>query len=298
MVTATTDPAPGEARPAAVPLRKQIRRLVMQLGPSRMAATILFLIVAILFARLSWQMPLVGDAERALYDARATLMAPHVGQDKRIVMVTYDDETLFNTGIRSPLDRTYLANALAKDLPELPDDKKARLVDVLGLSAYDASVLVSEKPIADYFEKVAAGRDGKLAANWVINDLLGQLNKAGKDIENAPVSPEQLGAVLDLIKEGTISGKIAKDLFEIVWNEGGDPKQIVEKRGMKQVTDTGAIEKAVDEVIAANPDKVEQAKAKPTMAGWFVGQVMKATGGKANPQAVNALVKEKLGIAD
>ncbi|MGV7121672.1 CHASE2 domain-containing protein [Sphingopyxis sp. 550A] len=113
MATATTDLAPGEARPAAVPLRKRVRRLVMQLGPSRMAATILFLIVAILFARLSWQMPLVGDAERALYDARATLMAPHVGQDKRIVMVTYDDETLFNTGIRSPLDRTYLANALA-----------------------------------------------------------------------------------------------------------------------------------------------------------------------------------------
>jgi aspartyl-tRNA(Asn)/glutamyl-tRNA(Gln) amidotransferase subunit B len=122
------------------------------------------------------------------------------------------------------------------------------------------------------------------------------LNKAGKDIEDAPVSPEQLGSVLDLIKEGTISGKIAKDLFEIVWSEGGDPKEIVEKRGMKQVTDTGAIEKAVDEVIAANPDKVEQAKAKPTMAGWFVGQVMKATGGKANPQAVNDLVKAKLGI--
>ncbi|TIW79050.1 MAG: Asp-tRNA(Asn)/Glu-tRNA(Gln) amidotransferase GatCAB subunit B, partial [Mesorhizobium sp.] len=132
--------------------------------------------------------------------------------------------------------------------------------------------------------------------NWVINDLLGQLNKADKDIENAPVSPEQLGAVLDLIKEGTISGKIAKDLFEIVWNEGGDPRQLVESRGMKQVTDTGAIEKAVDEVIAANPDKAEQARAKPTMAGWFVGQVMKATGGKANPQAVNDLVKAKLGI--
>ncbi len=122
------------------------------------------------------------------------------------------------------------------------------------------------------------------------------LNKAGKDIENAPVSPDQLGAVIDLIKEGTISGKIAKDLFEIVWNEGGDPRQLVESRGMKQVTDTGAIEKAVDEVIAANPDKVEQARAKPTMAGWFVGQVMKATGGKANPQAVNDLVKAKLGI--
>ncbi|PWJ79484.1 aspartyl/glutamyl-tRNA(Asn/Gln) amidotransferase subunit B [Pseudaminobacter salicylatoxidans] len=194
-------------------------------------------------------------------------------------------------------DQAYV-DALAKDLLELPDDKKDRLVSSLGLSAYDASILVSEKAIADYFEKVAAGRDGKLAANWVINDLLGALNKAGGDIENAPVSPDQLGGILDLIKEGTISGKIAKDLFEIVWNEGGDPKDIVEKRGMKQVTDTGAIEKAVDEVIAANPDKAEQARAKPTMAGWFVGQVMKATGGKANPQAVNDLVKAKLGIVE
>ena len=187
-------------------------------------------------------------------------------------------------------------DALAAELPELPDDKKNRLIQTLGLSVYDASILVSEKAIADYYEKVAEGRDGKLAANWVINDLLGALNKAGRDIEEAPVSPDQLGAILELIKEGTISGKIAKDLFEIVWNEGGDPREIVESRGMKQVTDTGAIEKAVDEVIAANPDKVEQAKAKPTMAGWFVGQVMKVTGGKANPQAVNDLVKARLGI--
>ena len=194
-------------------------------------------------------------------------------------------------------DQAYV-DALAVGLPELPDAKKERLVASLGLSAYDASVLVSEKAIADYFEQVAEGRDGKTAANWVINDLLGALNKAGKDIENAPVSPTQLGAVIDLIKEGTISGKIAKDLFEIVWNEGGDPRAIVERRGLKQVTDTGAIEKAVDEVIAANPDKAEQARAKPTMAGWFVGQVMKATGGKANPQAVNELVKAKLGIED
>ena len=192
-------------------------------------------------------------------------------------------------------DQAYV-DALARDLPELPDAKKERLVKALGLSAYDASILVSEKAIADYFEKVASGRDGKMAANWVINDLLGALNKAGKGIENAPVSPDQLGAVIDLIKEGTISGKIAKDLFEIVWTEGGDPRELVESRGMKQVTDTGAIEKAVDEVIAANPDKAEQARAKPTLAGWFVGQVMKATGGKANPQAVNALVKAKLGI--
>ena len=194
-------------------------------------------------------------------------------------------------------DQAYV-DALAADLPELPDAKKSRLTEKLGLSAYDASILVSEKAIADYFEKVTAGRDGKAAANWVINDLLGALNKSGKDIESTPVSPDQLGAIIDLIKEGTISGKIAKDLFEIVWNEGGDPRGIVEKRGMKQVTDTGAIEKAVDEVIAANPDKVEQARAKPTLAGWFVGQVMKATGGKANPQAVNDLVKAKLGLEE
>lgn len=192
-------------------------------------------------------------------------------------------------------DQAYV-DELAKHLPELPDDKKQRLIETLGLSVYDASILVTEKAIADYFEVVAKGRDGKIAANWVINDLLGALNKAGQDIDHAPVSPEQLGAILDLIKEGTISGKIAKELFEIVWTEGGDPKEIVETRGMKQVTDTGAIEKAVDDIIAANPDKVTQAQAKPTLAGWFVGQVMKATGGKANPQAVNDLVKSKLGI--
>ncbi|WP_266016502.1 Asp-tRNA(Asn)/Glu-tRNA(Gln) amidotransferase subunit GatB [Brucella intermedia] len=189
-------------------------------------------------------------------------------------------------------------DALAAELPELPDVKKQRLVETQGISVYDASILVTEKAIADYYEAVAAGRDGKAAANWVINDLLGALNRAGKDIEESPITPDQLGAIIDLIKEGTISGKIAKDLFEIVWNEGGDPKKLVEERGMKQVTDTGAIEKAVDDVIAANPEKVEQAKAKPTLAGWFVGQVMKATGGKANPQSVNELVKTKLGIEE
>ena len=187
---------------------------------------------------------------------------------------------------------------LKAHLPELPDDKKARLVRDMGLSVYDASILVSEKAIADYFEELARGRDGKTAANWVINDLLGALNKAGKTIEETPVSPTQLGGVIDLIKDGTISGKIAKDLFEIIWEEGGDPAEVVESRGMKQVTDTGAIEKAVDEVIAANPDQVAKAQAKPALAGWFVGQVMKATGGKANPAAVQALVKAKLGIVD
>jgi aspartyl-tRNA(Asn)/glutamyl-tRNA(Gln) amidotransferase subunit B len=188
--------------------------------------------------------------------------------------------------------------ALAADLPELPDDKKERFVRELGLSIYDASVLVSEKAIADYFEAVAEGRDGKMAANWVINDLLGALNKLGKDIESTPVSASQLGGIIDLIKAETISGKIAKDVFEIVLTEGGDPAEIVESRGMKQVTDTGAIETAVDEIIAANPDQVAKAQAKPALAGWFVGQVMKSTGGKANPQAVQALVKAKLGIVE
>ncbi|MBC8129167.1 MAG: Asp-tRNA(Asn)/Glu-tRNA(Gln) amidotransferase GatCAB subunit B, partial [Rhizobiaceae bacterium] len=145
-------------------------------------------------------------------------------------------------------------------------------------------------------EVVAGGREAKQAANWVINDLLGALNKAGKGIEETPVSAVQLGVILDLIRDETISGKIAKDLFEIVWTEGGDPAEIVEARGMRQVTDTGAIEKAVDEIIAANPDKVAQAKAKPTLAGWFVGQAMRAMGGKANPAAVNQIVKDRLGL--
>ncbi|MFM1814439.1 MAG: glutamyl-tRNA amidotransferase subunit [Pseudomonadota bacterium] len=188
--------------------------------------------------------------------------------------------------------------SLKSGLPELPDEKKARFVKEYGLSGYDASVLIAERESADFFESVAAGRDGKLAANWVINELFGRLNKEGLDIEHSPVSAAQLGGIVDLISAGTISGKIAKDLFEIVWTEGGDPAQIVEERGMKQVTDTGAIEKAVDEVIAANPDKAEQARAKPSMAGWFVGQVMKATGGKANPQAVQQIIKAKLGIEE
>ncbi|MGE3067550.1 MAG: Asp-tRNA(Asn)/Glu-tRNA(Gln) amidotransferase subunit GatB [Hyphomicrobiaceae bacterium] len=185
---------------------------------------------------------------------------------------------------------------LRKDLPELPDAKRARFMSEHGLSAYDADVLVAERARADYFESVARGRDGKLAANWVINELFGRLNKEGRDIEDAPIGASQLGAIVDLIAGGTISGKIAKDLFEIVWTEGGDPAAIVETRGMKQVTDTGAIEKAVDAIIAANPDKVAQVKAKPTMLGWFVGQVMKQSGGKANPQAVNDILKAKLGI--
>ncbi|TVQ57041.1 MAG: Asp-tRNA(Asn)/Glu-tRNA(Gln) amidotransferase GatCAB subunit B [Rhodobacteraceae bacterium] len=187
-------------------------------------------------------------------------------------------------------------DGIGANLPELPDDKKARLVAVYGVTEYDASVLVADRANADFYEAVAQGRDGKQAANWVINELFGRLNKEGHGVDESPVSAAQLGAILDLIAKGDISGKIAKDLFEIVYTEGGDPAAIVETRGMRQVTDTGAIEAAVDQVIAANPEKVAQAQAKPSLAGWFVGQVMKATGGKANPQAVNALVKQKLGV--
>jgi aspartyl-tRNA(Asn)/glutamyl-tRNA(Gln) amidotransferase subunit B len=195
---------------------------------------------------------------------------------------------------------SYVAG-LKADLPELPDQKKARFVADFGLSLYDAGVLVAERESADFYETVLASlqdkvRDGKLAANWVINELFGRLNKEGRDIPASPVSAEQLGTIVDLIGEGTISGKIAKDLFEIVWQEGGDPRALVEARGMKQVTDLGAIENLVDDIIAANPDKVEQARAKPQLIGWFVGQVMKSSGGKPNPQAVNDLLKAKLGI--
>ena len=187
-------------------------------------------------------------------------------------------------------------DAIKAGLPELPDAKKARFVSDFGLTDYDASVLTADTANAAYFEGVAQGRDGKQAANWVINELFGRLNKDGLAIDDGPVSADQLGGILDLIGKGDISGKIAKDLFEIVYTEGGDPAQIVESRGMKQVTDTGAIEAAVDAIIAANPDQVEKAKLNPKLAGWFVGQVMKATGGKANPQAVSDLVAVKLGL--
>jgi aspartyl-tRNA(Asn)/glutamyl-tRNA(Gln) amidotransferase subunit B len=192
-------------------------------------------------------------------------------------------------------DDAYVA-ALKEHLPELPDEKKARFMRDFSLSAYDAGVLVGERETAEYFEAVAKGRDAKVAANWVINDLFGRLNKEGKDISSSPVAAAQLGAILDMIGDNTISGKIAKDLFEIVWSEGGDPRAIVEQRGMKQVTDVGAIEKTVDDIIAKNPDKVADAKTNPKAIGWFVGQVMKASGGKASPQAVNEILKRKLGL--
>jgi aspartyl-tRNA(Asn)/glutamyl-tRNA(Gln) amidotransferase subunit B len=193
------------------------------------------------------------------------------------------------------LEQAWVDN-IKSSLPELPDDKKNRFATSYGLSTYDAAVLSAERPSADYFEAVATGRDGKLSANWVINELLGRLNKEGKTFETSPIAPKQIGGLVDLITSNVISGKIAKDVFEILWSEGGDPAAIVETRGLRQVTDTAAIEKAVDEIIAANPEKVTQAKEKPSLLGWFVGQVMKSTGGKANPQVVNDILKAKIGV--
>ena len=186
---------------------------------------------------------------------------------------------------------------IASTLPELPDEKKSRFVKA-GLSTYDATVLIGEKETADYFEAmVAEGTEPKAAANWLNNEIFGRLNKAGLTITTSPISPAQNAAILLLLDEQVISGKIAKDLLDIIWHEGGDPRAIVAARGLRQVTDTSMIEQAVDAVIAANPAKVEEVKKKPKLAGWFVGQVMKETGGKANPQAVNCVLKARLGIA-
>ncbi len=180
------------------------------------------------------------------------------------------------------------------DLPELPDAKKARFIADFGMTEYDARVLTADVASANFFEKTAKGRDGKTAANWIINELFGRLKKDECEIGDSPVSPQQLGGIIELIESNAISGKIAKDLFEIVYTEGGDPHEVVETRGMKQVTDEAAIEAAVDKIILANPDQVAKARANPKLAGWFVGQVMKAMGGKANPKAVNELVAKKL----
>ncbi|MFT5509932.1 MAG: aspartyl-tRNA(Asn)/glutamyl-tRNA(Gln) amidotransferase subunit B [Hyphomicrobiaceae bacterium] len=231
------------------------------------------------------------DQETRLYDPRAgetrSMRSKEEAHDYRY----FPDPDL----LPLEFDQAYVDD-LKTGLPELPDEKRARFMADMGLSVYDASVLVVDKDNADYFEAVAAGRDGKMSANWVINELFGRLNKEGLEVEQSPVSAAQLGELIDLISSDAISGKIAKDVFEIVWSEGGAPAAIVEERGLKQVTDTGAIEAAVDEVVAANPDQVKKAIDNPKLAGWFVGQVMKATGGKANPQAVQAIVKAKLGL--
>lgn len=181
------------------------------------------------------------------------------------------------------------------DLPELPDEKKARFINELGLKPYDAGVLVAEKETADFFEVVAKGRDAKLSANWVTGELFGNLNRTGKSLGSSPVSAGELGALIDLIKDGTISNRIAKEVFEEMFDTGKSAENIVEEKGLKQVSDTGAIDTAIDEVIAANPDKLEEYRGgKDKLLGFFMGQVMKATGGKANPGVVNQLLKPKL----
>ena len=192
------------------------------------------------------------------------------------------------------LDSAWIA-ALKADLPELPDDKKARFIRDFGLSPYDAGVLVAEKESADFYEAVAKGRDPKIAANWVTGDFFAAFNKSGKPLAEFVVTAAKLGGLIDLIADGTISGRIAKDVFLLMVETGKDAALIVEEQGMRQVTDAGAIEKTIDEVMAANADKVaEYRSGKEKLFGFFVGQTMKASGGKANPAALNELLKKKL----
>jgi aspartyl-tRNA(Asn)/glutamyl-tRNA(Gln) amidotransferase subunit B len=191
------------------------------------------------------------------------------------------------------LDEAWIENIRA-DLPELPDAKRARFVAQYGLSAYDAEVLVAERASADYFEAAAHGREPKLVANWVITELFGALNRTGREIVMAPVTPERLGRLVDLIADGTISGRIAKDVFALMFETGDEPAAIVERQGLRQISDTGALERLVFEIIDANPDQVESYRRNPKALGWFVGQVMRATKGQANPQLVNEVLKRKL----
>ncbi|MGZ5937160.1 MAG: Asp-tRNA(Asn)/Glu-tRNA(Gln) amidotransferase subunit GatB [Rhizomicrobium sp.] len=244
------------------------------------------------------QVDLVEDGgtvrqETRLFDARAGETRPMRSKEEAHDYRYFPDPDLMPL----VLDEAWVRE-IQKSLPELPDEKKARLIKA-GLSPYDASVLVAEKESADYFEEmVSAGAEPKAAANWLNNEYFGRLNKAGIAIADGPVSAAANAAIIEMVAANVISGKIAKDLLDIVWSEGGDPRVIVESRGLKQVTDTSAIEKAIDTVIAANPDKVEVVKAKPKLLWWFVGLVMKATGGKANPGVVNALLKSRLGLPE
>jgi aspartyl-tRNA(Asn)/glutamyl-tRNA(Gln) amidotransferase subunit B len=196
------------------------------------------------------------------------------------------------------LDDAFI-EAIERTLPELPDAKKARFLAEYGLSAYDAEVLVAERASADFFEEVGwtpekERRDPKLVANWILTELFGALNRAGRDLALSPINPEKLGRLIDLIQDGTISGRIAKDVFSDMFESGDDPADIVEKKGLKQISDAGAIEAIADQIIAANPDQVAKLESNPKVMGWFVGQVMKATQGQANPQLVNEVLNRAL----
>ena len=191
-------------------------------------------------------------------------------------------------------DDAFIAD-LKKDMPELPDEIKSRMVTEYGLSSYDANVLTEEKEVAAFYELASAGRDRKITANWMSVELFGALNKAGIDLAQSPVSPEQLGGLVDLISDGSISGKIAKEVFADMFETGKDAKQVVEEKGLKQVSDEGAIISMIDEVLASNEDKVDEYRSgKEKLFGFFVGQVMKASKGQANPGMVNQILKQKL----
>jgi aspartyl-tRNA(Asn)/glutamyl-tRNA(Gln) amidotransferase subunit B len=181
-------------------------------------------------------------------------------------------------------------------LPELPDAKKARLQSQYGLSAYDAGVLITEQARADFYEQAVKGRDPKLTSNWVTNDLAARLTAGGFDIEDSPIKPDGIAELVQLIEEGVISSKIAKDVFERMWAGEGRAREVVEKQGLQQVSDTGALDAIIDTLISANPGQAASVKEKPQAIGWFVGQVMKETGGKANPGVINQLLKAKLGL--
>jgi len=233
------------------------------------------------------------DQETRLFDTKSGKTRPMRSKEEAHDYRYFPDPDLL------PLELTQdYVDEIAAALPELPDAKRARFIEAFGLSPYDAGVLVADAASADFFETVAAGRDAKLAANWVTGDFFGALNRVGKDIADSPVTAAHLGELIDLITSEVLSGRIAKDVFEIMVETGDAPGKIVDERGLRQVTDSGAIEKAVDAVIAANPKQVEQVRLKPQTLGWFVGQVMKATGGKANPAAVNEILRRKLEVGE
>ena len=231
------------------------------------------------------------DQETRLYDPTAGETRSMRSKEEAMDYRYFPDPDL----LPLELEQAWI-DEIRASLPELPDDKRRRLMSQYGLSQYDAVVLISEQAKADYFEAAARGRDAKLVANWVTNELSARLAADGTDFADCKLPPAHIAELVELIENGTISSKIAKEVFDHVWNGEGSPAEVVEKHGLKQVTDTGAIEKAVDEIIAANPDKAAAVAEKPQAIGWFVGQVMKATGGKANPAAVNEILKAKLGV--
>ena len=231
------------------------------------------------------------DQETRLYDPTAGETRSMRSKEEAMDYRYFPDPDL----LPLELEQAWIDDIRAS-LPELPDEKRRRLMSQYGLSQYDAVVLISDQAKADYFEEAAKGRDAKLVSNWVTNEVSARLAADGKEFSENPLPAAHVAQLVELIETNVISSKIAKEVFDHVWNGEGSPAEVVEKHGLKQVTDTGAIEKAIDEIIAANPDKAAGVAGKPQSLGWFVGQVMKATGGKANPAAVNDILKAKLGL--